>query len=65
MKPSTTTANFFHTWEWTLNYLIIPKILIKQLILLWIVFEERGWLGLEKKQNITLEKVKSIVEMSY
>lgn len=28
-------------------------------------FEERGWLGLGEKQNITLEKVKSIVEMSY
>ena len=28
-------------------------------------FEKRGWLGLGEKQNITLEKVKSIVEMSY
>jgi len=28
-------------------------------------FEERGWLGLGEKQNITLEKVKEIVEMSY
>jgi NADP-dependent alcohol dehydrogenase len=28
-------------------------------------FKERGWLGLGEKQNITLEKVKSIVEMSY
>jgi hypothetical protein len=26
------TVAFFHTMEWTLNYLIIPKILIKQLI---------------------------------
>jgi NADP-dependent alcohol dehydrogenase len=28
-------------------------------------FEERGWLGLGEKQNITLDKVKAIVEMSY
>jgi len=28
-------------------------------------FEERGWKALGEKQNITLEKVKSIVEMSY
>jgi NADP-dependent alcohol dehydrogenase len=28
-------------------------------------FKERGWLGLGEKQNITLEKVKEIVEMSY
>lgn len=28
-------------------------------------FEERGWKVLGEKQNITLEKVKSIVEMSY
>jgi NADP-dependent alcohol dehydrogenase len=27
-------------------------------------FDERGWKGLEK-QNVTLDKVKSIVEMSY
>ncbi len=28
-------------------------------------FEERGWKGLGEKQNVTLEKVKNIVEMSY
>lgn len=28
-------------------------------------FEERGWKALGEKQNITLEKIKSIVEMSY
>jgi NADP-dependent alcohol dehydrogenase len=28
-------------------------------------FEERGWLALGEKQNITLEKVREIVEMSY
>lgn len=28
-------------------------------------FEERGWRGLGEKQNVTLEKVREIVEMSY
>jgi alcohol dehydrogenase YqhD (iron-dependent ADH family) len=28
-------------------------------------FDERGWKGLGEKQNVTLEKVKAIVEMSY
>lgn len=28
-------------------------------------FDERGWKGLGEKQNVTLEKVKSIVERSY
>jgi NADP-dependent alcohol dehydrogenase len=28
-------------------------------------FEQRGWKALGEKQNITLEKVKEIVEMSY
>jgi len=28
-------------------------------------FDERGWKGLGEKQNITLDKVKAIVEMSY
>jgi NADP-dependent alcohol dehydrogenase len=28
-------------------------------------FEERGWQALGEKQNITLEKVREIVEMSY
>ncbi|RTY95810.1 iron-containing alcohol dehydrogenase [Flavobacterium sp. GT3R68] len=28
-------------------------------------FDKRGWKGLGERQNITLEKVKSIVEMSY
>ena len=28
-------------------------------------FEERGWKALGEKQNITLEKVKEIVEKSY
>jgi NADP-dependent alcohol dehydrogenase len=28
-------------------------------------FEERGWKAMGEKQNITLEKVRTIVEMSY
>ena len=28
-------------------------------------FEERGWKALGEKQNITLDKVRTIVEMSY
>ena len=28
-------------------------------------FEERGWKAMGEKQNITLEKVREIVEMSY
>ena len=28
-------------------------------------FDERGWKALGEKQNITLDKVKAIVEMSY
>ena len=28
-------------------------------------FEERGWMAMGEKQNITLEKVRAIVEMSY
>jgi len=28
-------------------------------------FEERKWLAMGEKQNITLEKVREIVEMSY
>jgi NADP-dependent alcohol dehydrogenase len=28
-------------------------------------FEERGWKAMGEKQNITLDKVRQIVEMSY
>jgi NADP-dependent alcohol dehydrogenase len=28
-------------------------------------FEERGWLGLGERQNVTLEKVREIVTLSY
>ena len=28
-------------------------------------FEKRGWIALGEKQNITLEKLRQIVELSY
>jgi hypothetical protein len=42
-------------WEWTLNYLIIQRF-DKTANFIVNRFEERGWLGLGEKQNITLEK---------
>lgn len=42
----------------TSNYSDTANFIVKR-------FEERGWKALGEKQNITLEKVKEIVEMSY
>jgi NADP-dependent alcohol dehydrogenase len=55
------TVEFSIPWEWILNYLITQKTMIKPLILLLIVLTKE----VGKGQNITLDKVKSIVEMSY
>ena len=59
------TVAFFHTMgmdtklsDYTKDYDKTADFIVKR-------FEERGWLGLGEKQNITLDKVKSIVEMSY
>ena len=59
------TVEFFHTMgmdtklsDYTTEYAKTADFIVNR-------FEERGWLGLGEKQNITLEKVKSIVEMSY
>ena len=59
------TVEFFHTMgmetklsDYTKEYDSTANFIVNR-------FEERGWLGLGEKQNITLEKVKSIVEMSY
>jgi NADP-dependent alcohol dehydrogenase len=59
------TVEFFHTMgmdtklsDYTKEYDETADFIVNR-------FEERGWLGLGEKQNITLEKVKSIVEMSY
>ena len=59
------TVEFFHTMgmqtklsENTKDYKKAADFIVNR-------FEKRGWKALGEKQNITLEKVKSIVEMSY
>ncbi|OXA80081.1 NADH-dependent alcohol dehydrogenase [Flavobacterium columnare NBRC 100251 = ATCC 23463] len=59
------TTEFFHTMgmltrlsENTENYTETASIIVNR-------FEERGWKALGEKQNITPEKVRAIVEMSY
>ncbi|UQD55463.1 iron-containing alcohol dehydrogenase [Flavobacterium sp. K5-23] len=59
------TVEFFHTMgmdtklsEYTSDYSKTADFIVNR-------FDERGWKGLGEKQNITLEKVKAIVEMSY
>lgn len=59
------TVEFFHTMgmdtklsDYTKDYDKTASFIVDR-------FKERGWLGLGEKQNITLEKVKEIVEMSY
>ena len=59
------TTEFFHTMgmktklsECTDNYNTTADFIANR-------FQERGWIGLGEKQNITIEKVRKIVEMSY
>ncbi|WP_396195681.1 iron-containing alcohol dehydrogenase [Flavobacterium sp.] len=59
------TVAFFHTMgmktklsENTTNYENTADFIVNR-------FEERGWKALGERQNVTLEKVKAIVEMSY
>ena len=59
------TTDFFHTMgmktklsECTDNYNSTADFIANR-------FQERGWVGLGEKQNITIEKVRKIVEMSY
>ncbi|GEP49925.1 NADH-dependent alcohol dehydrogenase [Flavobacterium noncentrifugens] len=59
------TVEFFHKMgmntklsEYTENYEDTAAFIVNR-------FSERGWKGLGEKQNITLEKVKEIVELSY
>ena len=59
------TVAFFHTMgmqtklaDYTKDYAKTADFIVNR-------FAERGWKTLGEKQNITLEKVKSIVEMSY
>src|SRR6218665_928609 len=59
------TVAFFHSMgmdtkraEYTENYQDTANFIVDR-------FEKRGWKALGEKQNITLEKVKEIVELSY
>ena len=59
------TVDFFHTMgmktklsENTENYQNTADFIVKR-------FEERNWQAMGEKQNVTLEKVREIVEMSY
>ncbi|MFV8269180.1 iron-containing alcohol dehydrogenase [Flavobacterium sp. GT2N3] len=61
----TKTVEFFHTMGMETKLSDYTKDFDKTADFIVNRFEERGWLGLGEKQNITLEKVKSIVEMSY
>ena len=64
-KALAKTVAFFHTMgmktalsETTENFEKTADFIVNR-------FEERGWKALGEKQNITLEKVREIVEMSY
>ena len=59
------TVEFFHTMgmktklsEYTKDYEKTADFIVDR-------FEKRGWIGLGENQKVTLDKVKSIVEMSY
>jgi alcohol dehydrogenase YqhD (iron-dependent ADH family) len=59
------TVEFFHNMgmntklsDYTKDYDATADFIVNR-------FEERGWKGLGEKQNVTLDKVKAIVEMSY
>jgi NADP-dependent alcohol dehydrogenase len=64
-KAIAKTVDFFHQMgmktklsENTDNYLNTADFIVNR-------FEERGWKALGEKQNVTLEKVRAIVELSY
>ena len=59
------TVEFFHTMGMETKLSDYTKDFDKTADFIVDRFKERGWLGLGEKQNITLEKVKEIVEMSY
>lgn len=59
------TVEFFHTMGMDTKLSDYTKDFDKSADFIVNRFKERGWLGLGEKENITLEKVKSIVEMSY
>lgn len=64
-KAINKTVEFFHTMgmqtklsDYTNDFEKTADFIVKR-------FDERGWKALGEKQNITLDKVKAIVEMSY
>jgi NADP-dependent alcohol dehydrogenase len=59
------TVEFFHTMGMQTKLSDYTKDFEKTADFIATRFEERGWKALGEKQNITLEKVQSIVEMSY
>ncbi len=59
------TVNFFHTMGMQTKLSDCTKDYAKTADFIVNRFEERGWKVFGEKQNITLEKVRSIVEMSY
>ena len=59
------TVEFFHTMGMQTKLSDCTKEYAKTADFIVNRFEERNWKALGEKQNITLEKVKSIVEMSY
>jgi NADP-dependent alcohol dehydrogenase len=59
------TVEFFHTMGMDTKLSDYTKDFDKTADFIVNRFDERGWNGLGEKKNITLEKVKSIVEMSY
>ena len=59
------TVEFFHTMGMQTKLSDCTKDYAKTADFIVNRFEERGWKALGEKQNITLEKVKSIVELSY
>jgi len=59
------TVAFFHTMGMDTKLSDYTKDFDKTADFIVDRFKERAWLGLGEKQNITLEKVKAIVEMSY
>ena len=61
----TKTVGFFHTMGMQTKLSDCTKDFAKTADFIVKRFEERGWKALGEKQNITLEKVKLIVEKSY
>lgn len=59
------TVEFFHTMGMQTKLSENTKDFDKTADFIVNRFQERGWIAMGEKQNITLEKIKSIVEMSY